>query len=299
MHAQGRGGMADIFISFKTDDTPRVQAIHDGFRARGLTVFWSNDIPKGAPNYQAIIKDEILKAPVVVVMWTKDSVHSGPVTQECAQAEKADKLFQVLLDEIEPIDLPMEVKFKAQKTMLLGWTGDRYHPEWRKLNDAIDAKLKRHAPPALSPAERDWELFGIAASEDVEILAAYVKGYEAAEPFWAAKAKQRLATVEALLNERAKAAQAEAVKRERKAKEDRQRVAAEPAKREAEKRRAETAERERKREEKDQPTLAELVKRHEAARLALQQVQEKWRQVQEEGRQLEENLRQLKEKRQD
>jgi hypothetical protein len=50
--------MADIFISFKTDDTPRVQAVYDGFRGRGLTVFWSNDIPIGAPNYQAIIKDE-------------------------------------------------------------------------------------------------------------------------------------------------------------------------------------------------------------------------------------------------
>ncbi|MGO9485535.1 MAG: hypothetical protein ACLPX9_13255 [Rhodomicrobium sp.] len=33
-----------------------LQAVYDGFRARGLTVFWSNDIPKGAPGYHAIIK---------------------------------------------------------------------------------------------------------------------------------------------------------------------------------------------------------------------------------------------------
>ncbi|MFZ1110506.1 MAG: SUMF1/EgtB/PvdO family nonheme iron enzyme [Rhodomicrobium sp.] len=152
--------MADIFISFKTDDTPRVQAIYDGFRARGLTVFWSNDIPAGAPNYQAIIKDELLKAPVAVVVWTNFSVHSGPVVQECTQAERANKLFQILLDDIEPIDMPMEVKFKAQKTMLLGWTGNRSHSEWIKLNSAIDAKLGRKpvvtqppAPPvAASPA---------------------------------------------------------------------------------------------------------------------------------------------------
>ena len=135
--------MADIFISFKTDDTPRVQAVYDGFRARGLTVFWSNGIPIGAPNYQAIIKDEILKAPVVVVVWTNCSVHSGPVVQECAQAERANKLFQIFLDDIEPIDMPMEVKYKAQKTMLLGWTGNPSHSEWIKLNSAIDARLGR------------------------------------------------------------------------------------------------------------------------------------------------------------
>jgi formylglycine-generating enzyme required for sulfatase activity len=144
--------MADIFISFKTDDTPRVQAIYDGFRARGLTVFWSNDIPKGAPNYQAIIKDELLKAPAVVVVWTNFSVHSGPVVQECSQAERANKLFQILLDDIEPIDMPMEVKFKAQKTMLLGWTGNRSHSEWVKLNSAIDVRLGRTPQIMPNPA---------------------------------------------------------------------------------------------------------------------------------------------------
>jgi hypothetical protein len=75
--------MADIFISFKTGDTPRVQAIHDGFRARGLTVFWSNSIPIGLPIPSH--HGTILRAPVVLVAWTI-SVHSGPVV-ECSQAE--------------------------------------------------------------------------------------------------------------------------------------------------------------------------------------------------------------------
>jgi hypothetical protein len=81
--------MADIFISFKTDDTPRVQAIYDGFRARGLTVFWSNDIQPGAPNYQKIIVDEFQKAPVVVGVWTNRSIHSGPVIQECKRQHES------------------------------------------------------------------------------------------------------------------------------------------------------------------------------------------------------------------
>lgn len=137
--------MTDIFISFKTDDTPRVRPIYDGFKARGLSVFWSNSIPKGAPNYQSIIKEELLNARLVVVVWTRDSVKSGPVIQECSQAEKAEKLFQVLLDRIDPIDMPMEVKYKAQKTVLVGWAGSYQNPEWIKLNNAIDARLKRQA----------------------------------------------------------------------------------------------------------------------------------------------------------
>ena len=70
-----------IFVSFKTADSQRVRPVCDAFRARGFTVFWSNDIPAGSPNYQAIIKRELLDADAVVVVWTNDSVHSGPVVQ--------------------------------------------------------------------------------------------------------------------------------------------------------------------------------------------------------------------------
>jgi formylglycine-generating enzyme required for sulfatase activity len=143
--------MADIFISFNTDDTARVQPVFDGFRSRGLTVFWSNDIPPGSPNYQAIIKAEIHKAPVVIVLWTHASVDSHAVAQECSQAERDNKLIQVLLDDIAPIDFPMEVRFKAQKAMLFGWTNDQGHPEWIKLNNAIDVRLGRR--PGAIPVE--------------------------------------------------------------------------------------------------------------------------------------------------
>jgi hypothetical protein len=47
--------MANIFISFKTEDTLRVQPIYDAFKAHGYLVFWSNNIRKGASNYQATL----------------------------------------------------------------------------------------------------------------------------------------------------------------------------------------------------------------------------------------------------
>lgn len=140
--------MADIFISFSTRDTERIQAIYDAFVARGLTVFWSNSIPTGAPDYQDIIEDEHRKASVVLVLWTHWSVRSHPVIQECLQALRFEKLLQAVLDEdIPPIRFPMEIPYKAQKAMLIGWSGDIDHPEWRKLNEAIDARIKFHRSP--------------------------------------------------------------------------------------------------------------------------------------------------------
>ena len=137
--------MADVFISLCTIDTDRVRVIHDSLKAHGLSVFWSNDIAKGASNYQSIIKVEIIKAPAVLAVWTHASVDSEPVAQECAQARLDKKLFQVVLDDIEPIHFPMEAGFKSQKTMLEGWSGDLRNAEWIALVSAIKARLAGRA----------------------------------------------------------------------------------------------------------------------------------------------------------
>ncbi len=106
------------------------------------------------------------------------------------------------------------------------------------LEEPVKAGEETHrAPPppmvhTLTPAERDWERFGIAASEDAEEIEAYIKQYEVSEPLWAVKAKKRLAAVNALLGDRAEAARAEAEARERRAEEEHQRAAAELARQE-------------------------------------------------------------------
>ncbi len=144
--------MTDIFISFRTDDTWRVQPIYEALRARGLSVFWSNDIPKGASNYQDVIIEEMRNAAVVVVLWTHTSVQSHAVAQECSQASRNNKLFQVVLDDIEPIRFPMEAGYRAQKTNLIGWDGNAGNREWVRLNEAIDARLMRRASSPRSAA---------------------------------------------------------------------------------------------------------------------------------------------------
>jgi hypothetical protein len=62
-------------------------------------------------------------------------------------------------------------------------------------------------------AERDWERFGIAETEDVEVIEAYIAQYERSEPLWAVRARQRLAEVQALLKAREAEARREAERR--------------------------------------------------------------------------------------
>jgi formylglycine-generating enzyme required for sulfatase activity len=95
-----------------------------------------------------------------------------------------------------------------------------YEEDWRRFNApslqdfalSTPAKAQEAQQPmpisapvhTVTPAERDWERFGIALSEDAEEIEAYIRQYEAGEPLWAVKAKKRLA---ALLRERAEAAE--------------------------------------------------------------------------------------------
>lgn len=144
--------MADLFISFSTADTIRVQPIIDQLRASGLSVFWSNDIPTGSTNYQNIIIEEIRDACLVLVLWTNSSVKSSPVAQECSQATKHHKLFQVLLDDIEPILIPMEADFKSQKTCLVGWSGNSLDQRWARLL----AEIIKKVGSASVKTDRDW-----------------------------------------------------------------------------------------------------------------------------------------------
>lgn len=157
--------MADVFISFATSDATRVGVVADALRERGISVFWSMEIPKGAPDYHAVIKAEMNIARLVLVAWTKTSVLSHPVSQECAQAERGGKLIQVLLDDIEPIEFPMEVRYRAQKTRLVDWAGNRRHPEWIALIAAIDARLANDPHNDYHPPDDLCRIFQISTAQ--------------------------------------------------------------------------------------------------------------------------------------
>ena len=113
-----------------------------------------------------------------------------------------------LLDVIRPkVGRPPKLDYDAMREYVEIWrtmnspslkdfTLESPVKEDRKLRD----RPARPAPePRVTPAERDWEGFGITESEDVEEIETYIKHYEISEPLWALRGRKRLAVVKAAL----------------------------------------------------------------------------------------------------
>ncbi len=242
--------MAEIFISYKSERRKAAGHLAKILERYGYTVWFDYHLVKG-DDFADEIDKRIRAAKAVVVLWCKLGVQSVWVKREAALAAKLKilvpatiepcdlrvdfdsdhntdlsewsgapldhKLYPLLDGIAHRVGRPPQLDFKAMRD---------YEEDWRRfgapslkafaLEEPVKAEEPRPVPPAPlphapAPAERDWERFGIAASEDLEEIEAYIKQYEASEPLWAVKAKKRLAVVEALL-------------RERKAEEDRQRA---------------------------------------------------------------------------
>jgi formylglycine-generating enzyme required for sulfatase activity len=258
--------MAEIFISYKSERRKAAGHLAKILERYGYTVWFDYSLVKGR-DFAAQIDAQIREAKALIVLWCSLSVRSEWVADEAALAAKLDILvpakiepceLRVDFDRKDYIDLtgwggaprdhkldplldgiahrvgrPPQLDFRAMRD---------YEEDWRRfgapslkafaLEEPVKAEEPRPVPPQRlphgpSPAERDWERFGIAASEDVEEIEAYIKQYEGSEPLWAVKAKKRLAVVEALPRERAEAARAEAADRARR--EEAARLAAQQA----------------------------------------------------------------------
>jgi ribonuclease HI len=147
--------MADIFLLSSSEDIARVQPIRDAFLAQGRSVYWRN-VP-GEIGSRDIVEEfldagdglELLVAEVVVVVWTHESVRSGVVG--LLEPVPFRKIFLIVLDDVAPSDFPKVVDRFARVTKLLGWTGDTQDPAWRKLNEAIDLRLRQSPASDLLP----------------------------------------------------------------------------------------------------------------------------------------------------
>jgi len=145
--------MAEIFISYASEDRERAHELAEAFSARGWSVWWDRKIPLGQ-SFDAVIEKALSEANCVVVLWSAISAASEWVRNEASEAKRREILVPVF---IEPVDAPLAFR-RLNGANLCDWHPDSAHPEFDKLSERITELLgqTRAAGSAMSPARDSY-----------------------------------------------------------------------------------------------------------------------------------------------
>ncbi len=132
--------MADIFISYSSEDRERVIPVVRALEIHGWSVWWDRIIPPGK-TFSRVIEEALGAARCLIVLWTATSVKSDWVSNEAAEGARRKILIPALLDEVE---IPFEFK-RIQAASLIDWRGESDHAGFQQLIKAVTDLL---GPPA-------------------------------------------------------------------------------------------------------------------------------------------------------
>jgi len=129
--------MADVFISYASEDRNRVRPLADALQSRGFNVWWDRSLAAGH-DYTAIIERELKAAKAVIVVWTQASAASTFVRDEAGRARDDGRLVPVMLDRV---DIPLGFgAFQAED--FTRWNGGANAPQMQILEEALKAKIE-------------------------------------------------------------------------------------------------------------------------------------------------------------
>ena len=138
--------MSDIFLSYASEDLPRVGPLIRALERHGWSVWWDRTILPGR-TFDQVIEEALDAARCVVVVWSQHSVISDWVKTEAAEGARRRMLVPVLLDEVR---IPLEFR-RIQAARLLDWHDTGPHPEFDKVVRAVEETLESGAAPAIRP----------------------------------------------------------------------------------------------------------------------------------------------------
>jgi len=120
--------MADVFISYSSEDRSRIPVLAERLEQEGFSVWWDREIPINV-NFITYIFSQLNAASSVIVVWSANSVSSSYVMSEAESARVRGVLVPALI-ELVPIPPPFNLLHGAQ---LVHWDGDPSDPQWKKL----------------------------------------------------------------------------------------------------------------------------------------------------------------------
>lgn len=132
--------MADIFLSYASEDADRVKPFVELFEEQGWSVWWDPHIRCGQ-RWTAEIEHALTAASCVVVIWTEASVRSEWVETEASWAREQAVLVPVLLEEVE-----VPLQFRLVEAARLTEPGAEEHA--RETTLLLDSIAQRLANPA-------------------------------------------------------------------------------------------------------------------------------------------------------
>lgn len=146
--------MAEIFLSYKTEDRKRVAHLVAAMRAAGLDIWWDQDIPPGG-GWRHTIAAQLDEATLCVVAWSHES--TGPrgrfVLEEAERTAGRGAYLGVLIDPVQP---PFGFA-EWQSIDLSDWDGKAKGPLLDHFVAQVRARLEHkpiEAPPASARRRR-------------------------------------------------------------------------------------------------------------------------------------------------
>lgn len=138
--------MADVFISYSSDDRSRISVLAERLEQEGFSVWWDREIPVGH-DYITFISMQLDEAACVIVVWSAASVASPYVRSEAEAARVRGVLVPALI-EVVPIPVPFNL---LQGARLVDWDGDPSDAQWQKLVTAVRYRVPTETPPPTPP----------------------------------------------------------------------------------------------------------------------------------------------------
>jgi hypothetical protein len=138
--------MADIFISYASEDRNRAEELAGALSGRGWSVWWDRKIPLGK-SYDEVIEKALGESNCAIVLWSAASVASEWVRNEASEAKRRGILVPVFL---ETIDAPLAFRL-LNGADLHDWQPGTPHGELDQLVARVEELLGKLA--SIAPLE--------------------------------------------------------------------------------------------------------------------------------------------------